>query len=52
MRRVPYGVPQGSVLGALLYLLYANDIEEVIVNSKLAMYADDTVNYSSRNDIN
>ena len=47
---VPYGVPQASVLGPLLYLLYANDIENVIQNSHVAMYADDTVIYSKNGD--
>ena len=43
---VPYGVPQGSVLGPVLYLLYANDIGEIIQKCNVAMYADDTVIYS------
>ena len=44
---VTQGVPQGSVLGPLFYILYANDISEIIKNCNVAMYADDTVLYTA-----
>ena len=42
---VTSGVPQGSILGPILFLLYVNDLEDVVVNSEVASFADDTKLY-------
>ena len=41
-RRIYTGVPQGSILGLRLFRSYINDLHQVIKDSRIALFADDT----------
>lgn len=51
MQDVTSGVPQGSVLGPLLFIIYMNDFVNCLDVALATQYADDTAVYTSSSDV-
>jgi hypothetical protein len=51
LKEINYGVPQGSILGPLLFILYINDLPSVAPDLFFLLFADDTNIFNSHSSL-
>ena len=50
-KQITTTVPQGSILGPFLFLLYINNLDSCSGNSKVSMFADDTTIFNAKKNV-
>jgi len=51
LKSINFGVPQGSILGPLFFIIYINDLKNCLMNTIPVLYADDTNIFMSGQDV-